>query len=277
MNTWGNWRQLARGLLVGASLSIVSSTVAVAIPQVLPSGGGLKLFDLLNREREKAGLRELQWDKHLAESAAAHAHLLAEHLQLSHQFEGERELVGRVGATGLRFDTAGENVASAATVEEAHRALMSSPPHRANILNPEYNAVGLAVVQRKDVFFIAQNFAHVLRVYSEKQFREGVIAAFNSARRTSGIAEIAAQADPRLREAACSEDSDRKKLLQELPGATLLEVFTSSVPEKLPPHMQKTAADPKLKRMRIGVCFKPGKEHGYASFQAIAVFYPQKP
>ena len=38
--------------------------------------------------------------------------------------------------------------------------------------------------------------------------------------------------------------------------------------------MQKTAADPALRRANIEVCFKPGPVHGYGSFQVVAAFYP---
>jgi len=45
-------------------------------------------------------------------------------------------------------------------------------------------------------------------------------------------------------------------------------------PEKLPSVMQKTAANPALRRASVEVCFKPGPVHGYGSFQVVAAFYP---
>ncbi len=114
-----------------------------------PSGDQLTMLTLLNGERQKAGLPALTWDEHLMQSATAHAKRLADHHELSHQFPGEPELGDRVGATGLRFNAAAENVAYAGTLEKAHEGLMHSPPHRANILDPKYNAVGFGIVSTR--------------------------------------------------------------------------------------------------------------------------------
>jgi len=40
---------------------------------------------------------------------------------------------------------AGENLAKAATVIAAYRALMQSPGHRANMMNPAFRKVGIGV------------------------------------------------------------------------------------------------------------------------------------
>src|SRR2546425_12274290 len=79
-----------------------------------------KLLQLVNHERETRGLPKFQWDDHLAQSAAAHAKLVVQREELSHQFPGEAPLGERIGATGLRFNAAGENLAYAPTVEEVH-------------------------------------------------------------------------------------------------------------------------------------------------------------
>src|SRR5712691_1260143 len=156
---------LMRSIFLWAFLFLFAGATGVAHAQTSPSQDELKLFHLLNQECQKAGLPELQWDNHLAKSAGGHALLLAEHQGLSHQFSGEPQLGERVGATGLRFTVSAENVASAQTVEDAHKGLMNSPPHRANILSPEFNAVGLAVISRAAAVYVAQNFAYVLPVY----------------------------------------------------------------------------------------------------------------
>jgi uncharacterized protein YkwD len=46
----------------------------------------------------------------------------------------------------VRFLTAGENLALAPTLEIAHRGLMNSPGHRANILNPDFGRVGIGIM-----------------------------------------------------------------------------------------------------------------------------------
>jgi cysteine-rich secretory family protein len=233
----------------------------------------LQLFNLLNGERAKVGLAKLQWDDHLSKSASAHARLLAENKELSHDFPGEPELKVRIGSTGLRFNLAGENLALAPTIEEVHKGLMNSPPHRANILSPQYNAVGIGIETRDGELYVTQNFAHTLPTYSEDDFRNGVIAAFQKARQGKGVEKIEVQADAHLHEIACTENPDPNRIITTLPDVTDLVIFTSSTPEKLPTQMTRAASDASLKRMNIGVCFKPGTEHGFGSFWVVAGFY----
>ncbi len=255
-------------------LNVVLLLAAIAAAAHAQNADEQRLLALLNQERQKAGLPTLQWDSHLAQSAHAHGQMVAKHRQLSHQFPGEPELGERLAATGLRFNVAGENVAVAPTAEQAHEGLMGSPPHRANILSAQYNVVGLAAIAHGDQVYVVQNFAHALPNYSVSQFRDGVVAAFNEARRAKGLPAIKVVPDQRLEQVACSGETDPEKVLAQTKGAVDLQIFTSSVPAKLPGHMQAAAADPKLNRLNIGVCFKPGKDHGYASFVVVAAFFP---
>ena len=240
------------------------------------SADELKLFNFLNQERKIAGQPQLQWNYHLAEAARAHSALLAQHKELSHQFNGEAALADRIGATGARFNSAAENVAEGDTpgdpVLDIHRSLMFSPGHRANILSPQYDAVGLAIVSRDGKMYVTEDFAYIISTYSEGQFRDALIAAFNEARQAKGLPPVAVLKDARIHDLACSE-SDKPQIPEGFPGALAEVVFTSSEPEKLPADMQKPLADPALRRMSVGTCFHPDKEHGYANFWVIAAFY----
>src|SRR5437016_10336066 len=253
-------------------LILVLGTVALA--QSGPSPVQSKLLDLVNHERETHSLPKFQWDDHLAQSAAAHAQLVTQREELSHQFPGEAPLGERIGATGLRFNAAGENLAYAPTVEEVHKGLMNSPPHRANILDSKYNAIGFAMVPHDGELYVVQNFARILPMYSEEQFRDAVVAAFNQERRAAKLGKLEVQSDPHLRKAACGPNPIPEIIGRSNPGASDVVVFTASAPEKLPAQMKKAATDRELRRMNIGVCFRPGKEHGYASFSVVAAFFP---
>ena len=60
---------------------------------------------------------------------------------------GDGDAMARLRAAGLEPDDAGENVAHAATVALAHRAMWASPSHRANMLRRDFDRLGLAVVR----------------------------------------------------------------------------------------------------------------------------------
>ena len=180
----------------------------------------------------------------------------------------------RAGATGLRFNSVAENVGMAPAIDDIHKGFMNSPPHRANILSPKYNSVGFGITLSQGELYVTQNFANVLPTYSVGEFRAALISAFNQARRAQHVPEIDARPDERLDKAACTGNVNPNYLIHDLPGATNLVIFTASVPEKLPSHMQEAAGDRSLRRMNIGVCFKPGASHGFGSFYVVAAFYP---
>ena len=232
-----------------------------------------QLFDLVNREREKAKVSKLEWNDNLARAALAHSKLLDEHQDLSHQFAGEPSLQERVGATGVRFNSVAENVAEAPEVEVAHKGLMQSPGHRANILNRDYNAIGIAIVQHGSQLFVTQDFAHILNSYTEKQFRDAVVSDFNQARRAKRLPAVSVVTDAQLRRAACAQDMNTDKMIQNLPGAARLFVFSLSEPGSLPDDLRKAMSDTTLQRMNIGVCLQTGGKTGFSKFWVVAAFY----
>ncbi|HEY1938652.1 MAG TPA: CAP domain-containing protein [Candidatus Angelobacter sp.] len=233
-----------------------------------------QLFDLVNHEREKAGLSKLEWNDRLAQAALAHSKLLAEHRDLSHQFPGEPLLQERVGTTGLRFNSVAENVAEAPNVDAAHKALMQSPGHRANILHKDYNAIGISIVEQGDELFVTQDFAHTLGSYTEKQVREAIVASFNQARRAHRLGPVDVVIDPHLKKSACAQDLDTERLIRNLPGASGLVVFSLSAPGPLPNDLKKFTRDKTIERMNIGVCLETGGKNGFSKFWVVAAFFP---
>ena len=238
-----------------------------------PSQREQQLFDLVNHEREKARLPKLEWSDRLAQAALAHSKLLAENRDLSHQFSGEPILQERIGATGLRFNSVAENVAAAPDVDTAHTALMKSPGHRANILHQDYNAIGISIVERDHELYVTQDFAHTLVSYTEKQFRDAIVSGFNQARRTRGLPPVDVIIDPGLKKAACSQDMNTNRLIQNIPGATGLLVFSQSEIGALPDDLKKFTTDKAVERMNIGVCLQTGGKNGFSKFWVVAAFF----
>lgn len=254
-------------------LGLAGAAQASAAPVPSPEQ---ELFKLLNVERENARVEKLQWDDDVAQAAQAHAQKLADNHALSHQFTGEQELEQRLGAAGARFNAVAENVAVANSVEEAHLALMNSPGHRENILNPRYNAVGIAVKAVENELYVTEDFAHLVPTYSEQQFREALVAAFNRARQAHHNALIESHFDQRLDRQACAAKADPAEVLRNLEGASRATVFTANQPDDLPQSMEQAAADFTLRRMNVGVCFRPDRDTGFAKFRVVAAFYPTK-
>jgi uncharacterized protein YkwD len=235
-----------------------------------------QLLSLLNMERQHAHLTVFQWDAHLAQAAQAHAHELAAHGDLSHQFPGEADLTERVAVTGARFNAAAENVAVADDVEEVHLALMASSGHRANIMNPEYNAVGIAAARVGSRIYVTEDFGRVFPVYSPQQFRDGVVAAFNQIRRSRRLGLIDSNPDPALDAQACKGDGDPRLVLQGFSSATRATMFTAFQPSDLPATMRQAANDVSLRRMNIGVCFRSDPHTKVGKFWVLVAFFQTK-
>ena len=130
-------------LLVAVVLS-ANLIVVHAAPQT--ASAERALFDAANRERAAQGLAQLRWDNALAKAARDHAQLMAQRNTLSHQFPGEPALQDRARVAGARFTEIAENVAEGPSADVIHASWMHSPPHRANLLDPELTAIGIAVV-----------------------------------------------------------------------------------------------------------------------------------
>jgi hypothetical protein len=134
------------------------------------------LLSAANQERAARGLPLLQRDPQLARAAAQHAQVMAEHASISHQFPGEPELSSRGAAAGLAFSLISENVAQAPSAVQIHDMWMHSPAHRANLLDPQVDVVGIRVIAREGELYAVEDFAKLVPSNSLQQ-QESAIAA----------------------------------------------------------------------------------------------------
>ena len=160
----GNLRQtvlrVAVSLALAAILVLCFVSSSFAAPAARPSNSAEQmLYDAVNNERSRLGLRQLQWNTALAIAARLHTTLLAEHDALSHRFDGEADLQTRLRLAGASFRLVAENVAEAPDVSTLHIAWMNSAPHRANILDPQVDSIGIAIERRGDEYYATQDFA----------------------------------------------------------------------------------------------------------------------
>src|SRR5262249_989062 len=163
--------RLVAAFVLAALVGMWFAPRASSAPAGRPSGSAEQmLYDAVNRERAALGLEQLQWDTALANAARLHTSLLAANDTLSHRFNGEADLQTRLRMAGANFRLVAENVAQAPDVQSLHIAWMNSPPHRANILDPQVNAIGIAIERRGEQYFATQDFsASVVQMKREEQ------------------------------------------------------------------------------------------------------------
>jgi hypothetical protein len=162
-----------------------------------------EIVRLLNRERQSRGIATLVVDERLQDAARKHSARMAAAHAVEHQIANEPKLVLRLGARGLRFDASGENVGIASDAARVHTALMNSPGHRANILDPQYNSIGIGVVRTAEGIYVTQDFARRLPEASVDEAEEQVASRLNRMRRAVGMPLLNRVPAPELRKLAC--------------------------------------------------------------------------
>ncbi|MET0595062.1 MAG: CAP domain-containing protein, partial [Polyangiaceae bacterium] len=98
-------------------------------------------------------------DMALDRVAQKHAERMMRAKQIGHDV-GDGDPKERLERAGIALSHVGENVAHAANVVLAHRALWSSPSHRDNLLQPRFDRVGVGVTADSDgSVWVTQLFA----------------------------------------------------------------------------------------------------------------------
>ncbi|MEU5939325.1 CAP domain-containing protein [Micromonospora sp. NPDC047548] len=105
-----------------------------------------QVVDLVNAERAKAGCGKLGVDDKLMLAAQRHSQDQADHQEMSHTGSDGSDAGDRIDRVGYTWRTYGENVAwNQKTPAAVMDAWMTSPGHRANILNCAFTEIGVGV------------------------------------------------------------------------------------------------------------------------------------
>ena len=225
-----------------------------------PGAPESQLLEAANRDRASAGLHPLQWDMSLAAAARQHAQRMAQTNTLSHQFPGEPPVQQRATQAGARFSMIAENVAEGPSAAHLHQQWMHSPPHRANLLDPELNAVGIAVVQSGGMLFAVEDFSVAVPTLN-LDAQELQVASQLSAR---GLRLVNATVDARK---TC--DMDRGWSGQR--PASVLRYETSDL-SQLPEDVALRLESGKFHSAAVGAC-DAGSSAGFTRFRiAILLF-----
>jgi uncharacterized protein YkwD len=133
-----------------------------------------RLLAMVNRDRKKAGLAELEWDEAVAAVSRRHSEEMRRTQVVAHLSPTTGSAADRVRAAKLKTPLVLENVARAYGVAEAHAGLMDSPGHRQNIMSPVATHLGIGVVlgdlvSGRPEMFVTQVFTRVNQRIDEAQ------------------------------------------------------------------------------------------------------------
>jgi uncharacterized protein YkwD len=277
-----------------------------AVPQTFNAERAL--LEDANRERVAQGLAPLHWNANLAAAAHAHALLMAQHNTLSHQFSGEAPLQDRARSAGARFTEVAENVAEGPSAEMIHASWMHSPPHRANLLDPELTDIGIAVAAgapgpgsgRAPMLFAVQDFSQAVPQLSlseqEHQVASALVAHGLQVTNLTGDSNSAPAAkrsskhSATLRNVSAATTSDVPATLAiggvndarktcgmdhgwSGPRPGLIARYESGNLSRLPENLEQKISNGRFRAASVGACDPSSGSHGFARFRVAILLY----
>ncbi len=105
-----------------------------------------EMFQMVNKERIANGVQPLVFDNALRDVGREHSRDMFLRGYFSHYTPEGLSPFDRMTNAGISFNAAGENLALAPSTDLAMQGLMNSPGHRKNILDPNFNKVGIGVM-----------------------------------------------------------------------------------------------------------------------------------
>lgn len=123
-----------------------------------------KIFELINKEREKRGLDSLNWNSELANLARNYSIKMARENFFSHFDKNGDSIADRAKALKITsWRRIGENLFMSQGYEQfsqvAVRGWMKSSGHRKNILEEDYNQTGIGIARsRNGMIYVTQVF-----------------------------------------------------------------------------------------------------------------------
>jgi hypothetical protein len=247
--------------------AIVLISTASAFGQALvPNGVSVAeqyLFAAANAERTQRGLSTLRWSPTLYSAANAHAREMAARASISHQYPGESDLAARGRSAGAKFSEIAENVAEAPTSVRIHDAWMNSAGHRANLLDPNVDSVGIRVLSRDGQLYAVEDFSRSVRDLS---FEDQERMVGELLQNESGISLLSGSEDAR---GTCSMETGYAGDVR--PGFVMR--YTAAELTQLPDALKARLATGKYRRGAVGACAVKGKQ-SFTAYNIAVLLYP---
>ena len=262
-----SWKRKLLALLPMLLLGLCPALRAGALPPAGPPNIAEQLLvEQANQDRVAHGLQPVERDPLLSQAAAFHAIQMARHGDISHGFPGEPELSERGASAGVHFSLITENVAEAENANIIHGLWMRSPGHRANLLDPEVNVVGVAVVIANRQVFAVEDFASTVQPLTFAEQESTVADLLRSSGVTLTTNTPAATQEARQ---TCSMDSGFAGRRQ----PWFIMRYTASDLSTLPSQLKSHLGTGRYHTAAIGAC--PASETGpFAAYNIAVLLYP---
>lgn len=221
-----------------------------------------ELLTLTNQDRAAQGLGPLRWSPELAQAAQSHDERMVQRNDLQHQFPDEPDVPTRAGQAGAHFRAVAENIALGPNAADIERQWMHSTMHRTNILDPEMNVIGIALVHHRGEVWAVEDFAHAVEALGPPEIEGRVIELLAQ----QGMRDAKATADARQ---TCemehgSAGGSRPRFVMRWEGSEL-----SRLPDVLVSKLQTG----QFRYAAVGVCGGAQPGQGFTTYRVAVLLY----
>jgi hypothetical protein len=256
---------LRKGLIVCLALTPLVSLAQASLRDLKAASiqpEAWQIVMLANKARAAAGAEPLEWDPALAAAARQHCLRMAAEGPISHRYGGEPDVAGRAGQVGAHFSLIEENVAVGPSPASIHNGWMNSPGHRANLLSPDVDRVGVAVVASRGVLYAVADYERAVPVLTQSQVEASVAELL----RKSGLAISDAFAEARASCAAgrLATSGSQPRFFMFWQGADL---------SRLPGALEDRIASGRYHEAKVGSCPAQSADGTFTAYRVAVLLY----
>jgi uncharacterized protein YkwD len=256
-----NRTQPRRHLLPTLALALVATLTITASNTLAQSPAEQTLLQLANQFRAQHNVPPLRWDDALAKAARAHLQWVIRNPELLHQYPGEPDLVTRGANAGAHFSTISENIAGHGdTPATIHQTWTTSPTHRANLLDPDLNVVGIAVAEDQGLFFAVEDFGHNVPTLTPEAVEHQVSKLIQA----QGIPPAQSNEDARKTCTMAQGQAGTPKLVMQWDGSDI-----SHLPDAILQQLDKT----KYISAAVGACSSKQSSQQFTTYHIAVLLY----
>jgi uncharacterized protein YkwD len=252
-------------LLIAFLFSLTFSALSAQEPPIRRSDAE-QLMALANQARARVGSPPLRWDPALAEAARKHTLRMISEGPIAHVYPGELELSERAGLAGAHFDLVEENIAVGPDPAEIQDAWMHSKGHRENMLNPQVDRVGIAVIAARGVLYATADFSRGVQSLTDAQV-EARIAALIA---PSGVKVLPSH---ELARAACTADRGLPLSARGAAEPSFVMRWQDSDISHLPRRLADQLATGKFRQAAVGSCQPNGDAGTFTAYRIAVLLY----
>ena len=184
---------------------------------------------------------------------------------IAHRYGGEPDLSGRAAQAGAHFSVIEENVAVGPSADAIHEEWMQSPGHRANLLSPDVDRVGVAVVAARGVLYAVADYSRAVQQLSAAQVEARVAALM----RVSGVAILR---DHALARAACTTDEGMPRAPGGISRGFIMRWQDADL-TRLPQALVDKLASGKYRQAAVGSCPAQDAEGAFTAYRVAVLLY----